>query len=55
VLLPQELDRIWATLHVSTDGMYSYSTLLQHFVNYKIPHKEKENIVFGKFPTLLSF
>ncbi|XP_052243063.1 EF-hand calcium-binding domain-containing protein 6-like isoform X3 [Dreissena polymorpha] len=45
-LHPQELDRVWATLNVSTDGMYSYSTLIQHFVNYKVPHEEKENIIY---------
>ncbi|XP_053397507.1 EF-hand calcium-binding domain-containing protein 6-like isoform X4 [Mercenaria mercenaria] len=45
-LHPQELDRIWATLNVSTDGMYSYSTLIQHFINYKIPHEQKETVIF---------
>lgn len=51
-LQPLELDRIWATLNVSTDGMYTYSTLIQHFVHYKIPPEEKENIVYGKLPLL---
>ncbi|XP_052807239.1 EF-hand calcium-binding domain-containing protein 6-like isoform X11 [Mya arenaria] len=45
-LLPAELDRAWATLNISTDGMYSYSTLIQHFVNYKIPHEQKENVIY---------
>jgi len=47
-LAPQELDKVWATLNISTDGMYAYSTLIQHFVNYKVPHEQKENIIFGK-------
>ncbi|WAR09381.1 EFCB6-like protein [Mya arenaria] len=45
-LLPAELDRAWATLNISTDGMYSYSTLIQHFVNYKIPHEQKEAVIY---------
>ena len=53
-LAPQELDKVWATLNISTDGMYAYSTLIQHFVNYKVPHEQKENIIFGKVALCLS-
>ncbi|XP_060597062.1 EF-hand calcium-binding domain-containing protein 6-like isoform X4 [Ruditapes philippinarum] len=45
-LHPLELDRVWATLNVSTDGMYSYSTLIQHFINYKVPYEQKETVIY---------
>ncbi|KAK3096739.1 hypothetical protein FSP39_002809 [Pinctada imbricata] len=34
--LPQfDLERIWATLNVGNDGMYSYSSLIRQFVKFK--------------------
>ncbi|KAL4232784.1 hypothetical protein ACF0H5_007471 [Mactra antiquata] len=45
-LHPKEVDKIWATFNISTDGMFSYATLIQHFINYTIPAEQKETVIF---------
>lgn len=37
----QELDKVWATLSVANDGMYSYSALIRHFIQFK-PKNQSE-------------
>ena len=49
-LTPKELDKLWATLNIATDGMYSYSTLIQHFVKFRAPKDEKQpQFVYGTY------
>ncbi|KAK3602964.1 hypothetical protein CHS0354_016772 [Potamilus streckersoni] len=48
ILTPQELDKLWATLKVAPDGMYSYSALIRHFVHFnrsQLDMEEKEAVV----------
>lgn len=35
----QELDKVWATLSIANDGMYSYSALIKHFIQFKPRNK----------------
>jgi hypothetical protein len=44
----QELDKIWATLSVANDGMYSYSALIRHFMQFKANNKV-ETTVMGMY------
>ncbi|XP_063405339.1 EF-hand calcium-binding domain-containing protein 6-like isoform X4 [Mytilus trossulus] len=41
----QELDKVWATLSVANDGMYSYSALIRHFMQFKSKNKTAENVL----------
>ncbi|CAG2256826.1 unnamed protein product [Mytilus edulis] len=41
----QELDKVWATLSVANDGMYSYSALIRHFMQFKNKNKTAENVL----------
>ncbi|KAL3881789.1 hypothetical protein ACJMK2_028182, partial [Sinanodonta woodiana] len=50
VLTPQELDKLWATLKIAPDGMYSYSALIRHFVHFnrsQLDTDEKEAVVLA--------
>ncbi|XP_052088415.1 EF-hand calcium-binding domain-containing protein 6-like isoform X15 [Mytilus californianus] len=41
----QELDKVWATLSIANDGMYSYSALIRHFIQFKNKNKTAENVL----------
>ena len=41
----QELDKIWATLSVANDGMYSYSALIRHFIQFKAKNKIETTLI----------
>ena len=44
----QELDKIWATLSVANDDMYSYSALIRHFMQFRTNNKV-ETTVMGMY------
>ncbi|KAJ8314913.1 hypothetical protein KUTeg_007063 [Tegillarca granosa] len=48
ILTTSELDKIWGTLNVGSDGMYSYSALIRHFIQFKVlpGAEEKQNPIF---------
>lgn len=57
VLTTSELDKIWATLSVGPDGMYSYSALIRHFIQFKVAPgaEEKRSHNYGKYVTFCTY
>ncbi|XP_069136667.1 EF-hand calcium-binding domain-containing protein 6-like isoform X9 [Argopecten irradians] len=44
-LTQPEMDKMWMSLNVADDGMYSYSSLLKNFVNFKSSTAEKKETI----------
>ncbi|XP_021340302.1 EF-hand calcium-binding domain-containing protein 6-like isoform X3 [Mizuhopecten yessoensis] len=44
-LTQPEMDKMWLSLNVADDGMYSYNSLLKNFVNLKSTTAERKEIV----------
>ncbi|XP_060080227.1 uncharacterized protein LOC132559610 [Ylistrum balloti] len=44
-LTQPEMDKLWVSLNVADDGMYSYSSLLKNFVDFKSSTSEKKETV----------
>ncbi|XP_033740340.1 EF-hand calcium-binding domain-containing protein 6-like isoform X2 [Pecten maximus] len=44
-LTQPEMDKMWLSLNVAEDGMYSYNSLLKNFVNFKSSTAEKKETV----------